>query len=1549
MAGQYLARLADIDELTDAQLPVALNIGAADNTCTHCLARLFKGELNASGADRFGRCCKHGKINGSIQNGEGEFPVPPPPPPFLTRLLSDFSTAESKKRARFYLNYALQFNNAFSFAHFTCHSTTLPGPYSDFRLQGASYTSVGPIRGAAADSATFSQVFFTTADEASGMETAQQRAHLPAAERLTPLILADLKQMLHGITDGRHGGGVPGCNPLYRAFKAADEILNKRDDVPPNLCLIFCSSKHVRPAGEHERRYNLPEADSEHSSTEMAAVIDAPESAQGGYQCDLVVHRRAPGGGGNNPLGLQRIRGSHRLSMALAYPLLFPHGDASWSPNLYKHARSSGQRARCSVTARDALAYRMYHRDPPGDPIVYDAHLLHGRLTQKYLVHEYTRVERGRLDFLRHNQGQLKADLYKEVQQAAELRQQGVANIGRHIVLPSTFTGGPRSMKMKFQDAMALVRVFGKATLFVTVTTNPQWPEILAELPPGRKAHHCPWIVARVFHCKLEKLKEALFKKHILGRVEAYTYVIEFQKRGLPHAHMLLIMKPDDRPKCADDYDKIICAEITTGTSPKHASLRAKQLRHMIHTHRPKCYAEDDPDHDTCRNRYPRPTRSDTADHEDSFPKYRRRSVAEGGHPKNPYVVPHNTHLLEWLDCHCNVEICTSITSVKYLFKYVYKGHDRIMYQLASANGDQQQQAGNGGGEWRPYDEIQRYLDARYVTTSEATWRTLGFPMNQLFPRVMRLQLHKPDEQMVIFDGGMSAVEVADLLAGAERTQLTEFFALCERETDSMHPHDPPATDLIYSRVPEFYTWERTTKTWQRRVRRGTQVVGRLRIVTPNTAATRDLFYLRMLLTIVTGPTSFANLRTFGGVEHATNQLACFARGLVDDDTEWDNAMEEAALLKSAVALRQLFVVILTSCGPKDAGVLWEKYAEPMAEDFAWKRYHHAPADFDGGFAPVNEADKNRALLDIEDRLSGFPVRHCIDYGMPAPVEPDDDDDDDAPREPREVREALDFDAAEAAEAAQAAVAAMAGNGEQIAAFNAVDAAVRAGEGGCFFLNAPGGTGKTFVAKALYNAAHARGQIVLPMASSGIAAILLPNGKTAHSTFRIPVKGLDKDSTCAVTQQSGRGKLIRRAAIGIWDEAPMMHRHALEAIDRTLRSLRNNDTLFGGMVFLLMGDWRQVLPIVPRASRAQIVRATLQKSTLWSVVRTLELKKNMRVELARRRGASAEDVEAYAKLLLNIGDGAERVYRDLGDDVVRIPTAMLVPDGNEGEPAGISELIDYTFGDMPPPLPERPPLRQPHESAQQRQDRENKEEAWTSALTTNSRYFQSKAILTPKNKDVDETNDRVLERLPGDVTTFLSADSIAPGDDNATRYPVEFLNSLNISGLPPHQLSVKIGAVLMLLRNLSPRDGLCNGTRFLLTCMHRRVLEGIVISGTYLGSKVMIPRIPLIPTDTRFPFQLKRLQFPVKVAFAMTINKSQGQSLERVGLFLPRPVFGHGQLYVALSRSGNPPTGQRGVRIVAPDTPDGKQGRFDELEGVYTRNVVYREVLGELG
>lgn len=140
----------------------------------------------------------------------------------------------------------------------------------------------------------------------------------------------------------------------------------------------------------------------------------------------------------------------------------------------------------------------------------------------------------------------------------------------------------------------------------------------------------------------------------------------------------------------------------------------------------------------------------------------------------------------------------------------------------------------------------------------------------------------------------------------------------------------------------------------------------------------------------------------------------------------------------------------------------------------------------------------------------------------------------------------------------------------------------------------------------------------------------------------------------------------------------------------------------------------------------------------------------------------------------------------------------------------------------------------------------------------------------------------------------------------------------------------------MLLRNIEPKGGLCNGTRLQITQMGNNVLEARVITGDRVGDRVLIPKVLIKPSDTKLPFRMRRRQFPIAVAFAMTINKSQGQSLKEVGLYLPRPVFSHGQLYVALSRV----TSKKGLKVLIVDKDGEPQSQ--------TMNVVFKEVFQNL-
>ena len=175
------------------------------------------------------------------------------------------------------------------------------------------------------------------------------------------------------------------------------------------------------------------------------------------------------------------------------------------------------------------------------------------------------------------------------------------------------------------------------------------------------------------------------------------------------------------------------------------------------------------------------------------------------------------------------------------------------------------------------------------------------------------------------------------------------------------------------------------------------------------------------------------------------------------------------------------------------------------------------------------------------------------------------------------------------------------------------------------------------------------------------------------------------------------------------------------------------------------------------------------------------------------------------------------------------------------------------------------------------------------ALT--NQYFLEHVILCPRNVKVGEINSLMRGLFPGGSRTYSSADSIQGAKDGA-QYLVEYLNSINTGGLPPSQLEVKIGVPLMLLRNLDPGLGLCNGTSLRLMRIINRVLHVKIINGSCAEEMTFIPRIKLISSE-ELPFELHRVQFPVRLAFGMTINKSQGQSLGTVGLELCNPVFGH--------------------------------------------------------
>ena len=375
----------------------------------------------------------------------------------------------------------------------------------------------------------------------------------------------------------------------------------------------------------------------------------------------------------------------------------------------------------------------------------------------------------------------------------------------------------------------------------------------------------------------------------------------------------------------------------------------------------------------------------------------------------------------------------------------------------------------------------------------------------------------------------------------------------------------------------------------------------------------------------------------------------------------------------------------------------------------------------------------------------------------------------------------------------------------------------------------------------------------------------------------------------------------------------MTNRQCFEALDRSLRDIVSEkqptlqDIPFGGKVLVLGGDPKQILPVIENATRAQIINASIFRSYLWKDIKKLYLHENMRLKKLDATTSEYKELNEFSEWILKIGNGTIQnkssctVEDNPNCDIVEIPDDLLIKQADNK----INALVESTFPNF-------------------------------SLNYNNAEYLRDRAILSTTNEIVDEINDYMLSLLPGNEIEYYSADSISKCIDTCNDadilYPIEYLNSLSANNFPAHILKLKIGVPVMLLRNLNQSIGLCNGTRLIVTNLGHNVIEAVVITGTHIGEKVYIPRINLTTQGCRWPFVLSRRQFPIKVCYSMTINKSQGQTLSNVGVYLRKPVFTHGQLYVAVSRVKE----RKGLKILI-ENEDGTCGNK-------TTNIVYKEI-----
>ncbi|XP_023767529.2 uncharacterized protein LOC111916127 [Lactuca sativa] len=755
-----------------------------------------------------------------------------------------------------------------------------------------------------------------------------------------------------------------------------------------------------------------------------------------------------------------------------------------------------------------------------------------------------------------------------------------------------------------------------------------------------------------------------------------------------------------------------------------------------------------------CSKNFPKNFSEHTSIDQNGFPVYRRKNDGSfveksGVQLDNRNLVPYNKYVLKRYQAHINVEWCNKGSSIKYLFKYINKCPDRATVGFVQSNNDCDKDD--------TVDEIKEYYDCRYLSACEASWRIYGYDVHYRHPSMMRLPFHLPNQQQVIYgaDDDIDNVLNKPSVASSMFTSWME----CNKVYKQ-------AKKLTYVEFPTKFVWKLDLKTWK--PREVGYSIGRIHSVSPNLGET---YFLRILLNKVKGPKSFEEIRMVNGEICPSFRDACYALGLLDDDKKYIEAIKEASQSGSGYYLRFLFAIMLLFHSLSSPDVVWENTWEYLSDGILYTQQRRLKSP---GLSLNEDQIKNLTLFEIEQILLCNNSSLKKFTRMPLP-----DVDSVSSSNNRLISEELDYDIPNLKNEFERLYIAL--TSEQRNIFDDIMTAINNNEGGVFFVYGYGGTGKTYLWKTLSAAVRCNAQIVLNVASSGIASLLLTGGRTAHSRFIIPLV-LTEVSICSISPDSELAILLRKTSLIIWDEAPMIHKHAFEALDRTLKDIfkcddsRNSNLPFGGKVIVFGGDFRQILPVIPAGSRQDIVNASLSSSYLWQQCKVYQLTKNMRLTVGSHTSAIQKTMD-FAKWLLDIREGKLGGSND-GEAIIDIPYDILINDANDP----IGSLIEFVY---------------------------------PSILEASSipKYFQERAILAPKNEVVGKINDRLLKLFPGDKVEYLSSNKLCESEFvhdhfDANLYSPDVLNGLKVSGLPDHKLVLKIGVPVMLLRNIDKKKWL---------------------------------------------------------------------------------------------------------------------------------------------
>uniref|UniRef100_A0A914H8H6 ATP-dependent DNA helicase n=1 Tax=Globodera rostochiensis TaxID=31243 RepID=A0A914H8H6_GLORO len=1189
------------------------------------------------------------------------------------------------------------------------------------------------------------------------------------------------------------------------------------------------------------------------------------------------------------------------------------------------------------VSRSQAARYMMQIRAPPRNAGAarrnqwHDPHWLWWarRLAEFFVCLLNNRIDRDKFANIKKNQPEqrsiLPTHLVKHFEREArkQLDPQGQplgerAQLGRIFLAPRTLRGSRAYYQLQFADAMAICRQLGAPHLLITFTMNSAAAEFDTMLWEGQHWYNRPDISDRLFIDKSKEFLKDIVQRQVMGPVKAWFYSVEHQERGLPHIHLCLILDFARMQISVEDYiDEYISAEIPDLPRADDNSHAAKLQRlfhrfilgNMYHTCSPRYCLVDG----KCTKHFPRPFAEQTViDDRIVGVQYRRRPPAQSETERhqnperyssavsdkdNRFVVPHNRFLALKYRSHINVEWVQGDACIKYVLKYVMKGCQLAFVQIV--NDTAMTTAGNVVVN---YDEFRQIRMARYQTPNEAVLSIWGNKIVRKSHQVEHQRFHLPDQNRIVVLVGREEERAEEERARIEAEQdqpspLTAYFALniaIGLELAQQH---------TFLTICNDYCYDRRANQWKKRAQ---QRKNHLAMLEAASAGNPEHQALRMLLLHVRGPTGWGDL--YAG--HTTFVEAAKAMGLLEDSSIWVNTILEAlsglptfrrrlnwtavlfansAILDASSVLDRVLLDSRRLLTPRamlqhdlDAA---RQYALFRME-LVFRLHGVVPGNFNsccerlGLPAPVGFVMPTEDIIEAEFNAGDYGNRMWAQL-----MEGDDDQND----------YASDGQMTTAQYAAKDAEFSPQLNDKQRNFLDAVCASVlrRRHEmleppQQLFMLTGDGGTGKTFVYNALIARLKSKMACRLSAtASTGIAAELLFEGATLHSKLRIPIN-MDDDTMPMLDYESDPAKLLRALELLIIDEISIADKNVIIYVDKLLRSIDvpNHDKHFGGKIVVFGGDWKQLLPVAERSGAVGLDNVNMAywmsvKTTAWftnALINIHRLTVNMRVA-----GNQAD----YKRTLKIWGTGV--TVRTAATDDRRRPYVQLCPSlCLSSEDA----LIEFVFGDA---------LKDP---------------------LANIEQLRGAAILCPLNKDTFKLNSELMARISNAVPNsaqlsdriYTSVDTVDPDSpcdvlalNVAERY-IENIYGKTPPGMPEHSLQLKIGAVMMVIKNISVAQGLCNGTRVQIIALGDNIITCRYIQGPRAGTEFKMYR-------HRFRFggereatrhgavKWTRLQFPLRPGFVITTHKAQGQTLARVGVHLSSSqCFAHGQFYVAMSR-----------------------------------------------